>query len=122
MKKKGSNANVLSYEGYVGSIEFSLSDNYLHGKVQGLSKILISYKGRTLDDLRADFKKSIDEYLIDCQKTGADPQKPFKGALNVRLSPGLHKQAALVASKNGISLNALIRKAVEQEVKSFDEI
>lgn len=52
----------LSYKGYYGSVEYSLEDDVLYGKVIGI-KGLLSYEGQTLDELRKDFQGVIDEYL-----------------------------------------------------------
>ena len=46
--------DYLEYKGYKGSVEYSKDDNCLFGKVQGLSKELITYEGQTLDELRKD--------------------------------------------------------------------
>ena len=46
--------DYLEYKGYKGSVEYCL-----FGKVQGLSKELISYEGQTLDELRKDFEEGI---------------------------------------------------------------
>ena len=51
--------DYLEYKGYKGSVEYSKDDNCLFGKVQGLSKELISYEGQTLDELRKDFEEGI---------------------------------------------------------------
>ena len=47
----------LSYKGYYGSVEYSLEDDVLYGKVIGI-KGLLSYEGQTLDELRKDIEKS----------------------------------------------------------------
>lgn len=53
----------LEYKGYKGSVEYSKEDNCLFGKVQGMSKDLITYEGQTLDELRKDFEDGIDSYI-----------------------------------------------------------
>ena len=42
--------DYLEYKGYKGSVEYSKEDNCLFGKVQGLSKELITYEGQTLEE------------------------------------------------------------------------
>ena len=63
----------LEYNGYKGSIEYSKEDNCYFGKVQGLSKDLITYEGQTLDELRKDFEEAIDFYLEGCKADGVEP-------------------------------------------------
>jgi len=41
-------------------------------------------------------------------------RKSYKGVLNVRLSPKLHKQAAQSAMIKGITLNQMIKQALEK--------
>lgn len=55
--------DYLEYKGYKGSVEYSKEDNCLFGKVQGMSKDLITYEGQTLDELRKDFEDGVDSYL-----------------------------------------------------------
>ena len=62
-------SNTLSYKGFTGSVEFSEEDNLYFGKVLGI-KGLISYEGKTYDELVSDFQSAIDDYmelLIDQQ-------------------------------------------------------
>lgn len=54
--------DYLEYKGYKGSVEYSKEDNYLFGKVQGISKALILYEGQTLDELRKDFAFQLNSY------------------------------------------------------------
>jgi predicted HicB family RNase H-like nuclease len=56
----------MEYKGYTGTVEFSENDGVFYGKVQGI-RSLISYEGATIDDLTADFRKSVDDYLIACK-------------------------------------------------------
>ena len=60
--------DYLDYKGYKGSVEYSKEDKCLFGKVQGLSRDLITYEGQTLDELRQDFKDGVDSYLTKPSK------------------------------------------------------
>ena len=62
------NMDYLEYKGYKGSVEYSKEDNCLFGKVQGMSKDLITYEGQTLDELRKDFEDGVDSYLSGTKK------------------------------------------------------
>ena len=65
--------DYLEYKGYKGSVEYSMEDNCLFGKVQGMSKALILYEGQTLDELRKDFEEGVDSYLEGCKADGIEP-------------------------------------------------
>lgn len=107
---------LLEYKGYNGSIEISLEDNCLFGRVLGIQGS-ISYEGNNLDELKADFSQAIDDYLYDCEQEGIEPQKPFKGSFNVRLNPERHKRAAIAAQGRNVSLNKFINQAIEHELE-----
>ncbi|MBR5730641.1 MAG: type II toxin-antitoxin system HicB family antitoxin [Firmicutes bacterium] len=108
-------SDVMNYMGYTGSVEFSAEDNVLYGKVLGI-KSLVSYEGTSVDDLLQDFHNAVDSYLDLCKRNGFEPEQPYKGSFNVRISPELHKSAALCARKNKMSLNAFVERSIEAAV------
>ena len=112
--------NILNYKGYIGSIEVSEADNCLYGQVLDLPKnTLISYEGETIKELRKDFEDAIDDYLNLCQEEGIEPHKSYSGSLNVRLTPAIHSKVASLARQTGVSINAFIRKAIENQIASM---
>lgn len=112
--------NTLSYKGYIGSVEISEPDNCLYGKVLDLPKnILISYEGETIKELRQDFESAVDDYIALCEEEGIQPHKSYSGSLNVRLTPDIHSRVAALAKQTGVSINAFIRKAVENQIASM---
>ena len=58
-------SDLLDYKGYYGTVEYSMADNVLFGKVLGI-KGLISYEGDSVQALKQDFKDAIDDYLEMC--------------------------------------------------------
>jgi predicted HicB family RNase H-like nuclease len=106
----------LEYKGYTGSIEYSKEDGLLFGKVLGIQG-LISYEGTTGYELEADFINAIETYIIDCNKDNVEPEKPFKGSFNVRISPKLHQKAALLAMKDKMSLNSFVAESIRERIK-----
>jgi len=105
----------LEYKGYTGSIEYSKEDGQLYGKVLGI-KGLISYEGATGKKLEADFIDAIDTYLADCKQDRVAPEKPFKGSFNVRISPKLHRKAALLAMEEKTSLNSFVAESIRERI------
>lgn len=104
-------SNIIEYKGYVGSIEFSENDGVFYGKVQGI-RSLISYEGENAKELILDFHTAIDDYLDLCQERGLEPEKAYKGTFNIRISPELHKNAAIYASEHKQSLNSVVEMAL----------
>ena len=100
---------TLKHKYYSGTVEYSEKDNCLFGKVIGMNKNLISYEGKTVEELKADFEAGIDLYLQSCQERGVKPQKPYSGSLNIRIPSELHSQLALKAQMTGRSINAVIK-------------
>lgn len=103
----------MKYKGYEGSIEYTLEDKILFGKVQGI-KSLISYEGNTIDELEKDFQGAVDDYLASCKEDGITPEKPFKGNFNVRIDPSLHEKLANYAVAKHQSLNASVEEAIKR--------
>lgn len=104
-------SNTIEYKGYVGNIEFSENDGVFYGKVQGV-RSLISYEGRNAEELINDFHLAVDDYLELCAERGTEPEKAYKGTFNIRISPELHKNAAIYASEHKISLNSVVENAL----------
>lgn len=105
-------ADMLEYKGYHGTVEYSAEDRILFGKVFGIRDALY-YHGATIEELEFYFRDCIDSYLEICEAQGISPDKEYKGSFNVRMSPELHREAALGAEKKGMSLNQFIQCAIE---------
>ncbi len=109
--------NTIEYKNYVGSVEFSEKDCVFFGKVLGIHS-LISYEGSTAKELIDDFHNAVDTYLEECKQTGKNPEKSYKGSFNVRVSPELHKNAALYALTHNISLNTFVEESIKEALVS----
>lgn len=94
----------LTYKGYSGSVDISVEDNCLHGKIEFIND-LVTFEGSSPIELKSAFEEAVDRYLAYCKKTGTVPDKPFSGSFNVRTGAALHRQSAQVAASKGISLN-----------------
>lgn len=110
--------NILEYKGYNGTVAYSADDNVLFGRVIGI-KSLISYEGQSVQELKADFEGAVDEYLELCAEKGIEPEKTYKGSLNVRFSPETHRKATLIALSEHISLNQFIENSVNEKIATY---
>ena len=52
---------MMQYKGYVGNVEFDDEANIFHGDVINLRDV-ITFQGKTVDELRHAFQESIDDY------------------------------------------------------------
>lgn len=109
-------SDLLSYRNYNGTVEYSKEDSCLYGKVVGI-KSLLSYEGDSIQALETDFRNVIDEYLADCKERNVEPEQPYKGTFNVRISPELHRNIAVYAMEHGKSLNAAVEEAIGKIVR-----
>ena len=111
--------NTFKYKGYFTNINFSVSDRVLYGKIEGIDD-LVTFESDNAADIEKEFHNAVDDYLAFCEEVGKEPSKTYKGTFNVRINPELHRSIALNATKNGISLNQAVEKAINQYILHED--
>lgn len=105
--------NTLSYKGYYTHVQMSMEDRCFFGKIEGIQD-LVTYEGENFSDVESSFHAAVDDYISACEANGKAPDKPFKGSFNIRITPELHRAAALKAMRDGISLNQFVGESIEQ--------
>jgi|SRR5690554_1866972 predicted HicB family RNase H-like nuclease len=98
---------MFTYKGYNGKVEYDSDADLFHGEVVDLRDV-ITFQGRSVDELKIAFRESIDDYIAFCEEKGEKPEKPFTGKLMLRLPPDVHRKVFLQAKKEGKSLNEFI--------------
>ncbi len=109
--------DVLVYKDFIGSVHYSAEDRAFYGKIEGIDD-LVTFEGSSVDELEIGFKTMVDEHIKDCEAEGKPVEKSYKGTLNVRLNPELHRKATRQALKKGITLNQYIQLAVKKQLES----
>lgn len=109
--------NTMTYKGYIGSVNYSDKDQVFFGKIEGING-LVNFEGESVKELTEAFHEAVDDYLAYCQDEGLEPDKSYTGVLNVRLTPAIHRQIAMLALQAGLSINAYIKDALEEKVES----
>ena len=109
--------NTMTYKGYIGSVNYSDKDQVFFGKIEGING-LVNFEGESVKELTEAFHEAVDDYLAYCQDEGIEPDKSYTGVLNVRLTPAIHRQMAMLALQAGLSINAYIKDALEEKVES----
>jgi len=104
---------MMEYKDYHATISYDAEENIFVGEVFGINDSL-NFHGTTVEELTEAFHQSIDNYLALCEKFGKVPEKEFKGTFNVRITPELHRRAALEAARERISLNQFVAGAIEE--------
>jgi len=98
---------MLKYKGYHGKVEFDEEAGLFHGEVVDLRDV-ITFQGKSVDELEQAFRDSVDDYLEFCQQRDEEPDRPFSGRLMLRLPTEIHRKVYVRAKKEGKSLNEYI--------------
>lgn len=72
-----------------------------------------------MKELTDSFHNVIENYLTNCKVFGKKPEKEFKGTFNIRISPEAHREAALEAAREGITMNQFIATAIEDKLSAL---
>jgi predicted HicB family RNase H-like nuclease len=105
----------LTHNGYVGSIEVSVEDACLHGRILFIDD-LVTYEGESVNEIRVAFQDAVDRYLAHCKRVGKSANKPYSGTFNVRIGSELHSKAAKVAHMKKIKLNEFVKQAIQTAI------
>ncbi|MEZ4707855.1 MAG: type II toxin-antitoxin system HicB family antitoxin [Caldilineaceae bacterium] len=106
---------MMDYKGYIGKVEFDDEANIFHGEVINLRDV-ITFQGTSVQELRAAFQDSVEDYLAFCAERGEEPERPFSGKFTVRISPELHRKLFVYAKMQDKSLNGWISELFEESV------
>jgi predicted HicB family RNase H-like nuclease len=104
---------MLKYKSYTGIIEYDEQGKIFTGEVVGL-KTVITFQGRTPQELEDSFHTSVDLYMQMCREDGITPEKPYSGKFNLRLDQTLHREIAARAAVASISLNEWVNEAIRK--------
>jgi predicted HicB family RNase H-like nuclease len=107
--------DVIKYKDHLGSVRFSAEDKVFYGKIEGVDD-LVTFEGKSVDELVSAFAEAVEDYIELCDQTKKPVQKSYKGSFNVRIDPALHKNAAILSSTLGLSLNELVEEAIQRYV------
>ncbi len=102
----------MQYKGYTAKVEYSQEDREFVGRVLGIRDV-IGFHGRSVEELEADYRDTMDFYLETCEKRGKTPDRPYSGKLNLRLPPEKHRALAQQAEASGQSINEMILAAID---------
>ena len=108
--------NLMSVDGYQARITYDPKSDQFRGEILGLSGGADFY-GSNPDELRREFKQSLEVFLEVCREQGIEPRKQFSGKFNLRIPPELHEQLSLEAEAQGKSLNALAQDALRDSLR-----
>jgi len=107
---------MMEYKGYIGKVEIDEEAGLLHGEVINIRDV-ITFQGRTVEELQQALRESVEDYLEFCAQRGEDPEKPFSGKFVVRLPADLHRKAFIKAKLADKSLNNWVKDVLETAVE-----
>ncbi len=96
--------NTMSYKGYSARIAYDDEDGIFTGQIAGI-RDRVGFHADTVEGLRAAFSEAVEDYIETCARVGKEPQKTYSGQVMFRVSPEVHRRAALAAELSGKSLN-----------------
>ena len=108
---------MMEYNGYVATVEYDDSVDLLHGEVVNAGPYpIVTFEAADVEELKREFRVSIDDYLSWCEEDGVEPKKPFSGNILLRIGSDLHQRVATSAAESGMSVNSWVKEALEEYV------
>ncbi len=69
---------IEDYKGYPAKVTVDQDEGLLCGEVVGIVDV-VTFQGKTVEELAQAFRDSVDDYLDYCRELGKKPDKPFSG-------------------------------------------
>ena len=108
--------NTLQYKNYTCLVSYFNVKDCLTGRVLGMSQIP-SFYSKTIEGMKEEFHKAVDDYLAACEREGKKPAQAFTGNYTVRTSPAIHEALALYAAQQEVKLNQIILRAIQSFIE-----
>lgn len=109
--------STLKYKGFTAKIEFSADDGVFVGRVLGIDDMII-FHGKSVAELKKEFKDSIEFHLEVCEKEAKRAKKSYSGKVLLRLPAELHARISEIAASRGKSINEWGKEVLETAVNS----
>ena len=105
--------NTMSYKGYEGLVSYDEDAELFHGEIINLRDV-VTFQGRSVDELKKALEDSVEDYLAFCAERGEAPEKPYSGQFVVRVDPPVHRAVVTAAKRAGVSLNKWVAMTLER--------
>ena len=104
---------ILKHDGYIADIIYEDGDETMRGATVN-TRAVLHFAGRDIAELKSAFADTIEDYREWCRERGVEPEKPYSGALSLRIAPELHRRIAEKAAEAGESVNQFIAGKLEE--------
>jgi predicted HicB family RNase H-like nuclease len=108
----------MEHKGYTATVEFSAPDRVFHGRLDGIADI-ITFEGTSVDELEANFREAVDDYLDFCDERGSEALRPYSGRFVLRLSPRMHADVSIAARAAKESMNSWIIGTIQTRLEAW---
>jgi predicted HicB family RNase H-like nuclease len=105
--------NTMTYKGYAARIEYDDEDAIFACQIAGL-RDRVGFHADTVEGLRRALHEAVEDYIETCARIGKEPQKSYSGQVMFRVSPEVHRKAALAAELSGKSLNQWAEEVLDR--------
>ena len=106
---------MIEHGGYTGVFEYDPELEIFAGHVIDI-RGEIYFEGQSVEELKVSMQETVDHYLEVCEKRDIEPVRPFSGELRLRMGTELHRNVAIAASTEGVSLNTFIAETLRERV------
>jgi predicted HicB family RNase H-like nuclease len=105
--------STMTYKGYEALVVYDEDAELFHGEIINLRDV-ITFQGKSVDELKKALVDSVEDYLAFCKERGEDPEKPYSGQFVVRVDPPIHRAVVTAAKRAGVSLNKWVATTLER--------
>jgi predicted HicB family RNase H-like nuclease len=106
-------SNSMTYKGYAARIDYDDDDGIFTGRIAGIGDV-VGFHADSVEGLRDAFQEAVEDYVEACARIGKEPQKTYSGQVMFRVSPEVHRRAALAAELSGKSLNQWAEEVLDR--------
>src|SRR5438876_1454520 len=105
----------MEYKGYLAHVEFDEEADLFHGEVIN-TRDVITFQGRSVEELRQAFEESVEDYLAFCAERSEEPEPPFSGRITLHVSPERHRRIVMAAEKSGKDVATWAAEVLDEAV------
>ncbi|MYG39306.1 MAG: type II toxin-antitoxin system HicB family antitoxin [Nitrospira sp. SB0677_bin_15] len=111
--------NVMTLGNMKAKIVFDQDAELFRGEILGLTGSADFY-GKTVAELKREFKKSLKVYLDECALRTIAPYKSYSGKFVAWVGPDIHEMISIAAADENQTLNAWVKDTLTQAVSSYE--
>ncbi len=109
---------MLIYKGFIGQIDFDSEHNKLVGEIVNSVDIL-EFDGYSAEEIRINFRKCVDDYLVIQNEVAGIKPTPFIGNFTVCLSTEKQDQVIRAAHDQGKSVSHWLNERIDSHLNLY---